>query len=230
MKRTKYAFIFARGGSKGLPGKNLLPINGIPLVGLAVQAAKQVSGVEKVFLSTDSQEIAESGERFGAFIIERPKELATDSASEWDAWKHAIEYVENNYEPFEVFLSVPPVAPCRRVIDIEACLDALQVGVDFVLTGTQSHRNPWFNMVKEEDDGFISLVNRNTSHYTRRQDTPRCLDIATVAYAGKTGFIKMARSFWDGRVKIVEIPIETAIDIDTEFDYFLAKCTMELSR
>ena len=95
MKRI-FAFIFARGGSKGLPRKNLLQINGFSLTRRAIKAAKEIEMVEQVFLSTDCQEIQRDGEIESVEVIKRPRELASDSASEWDAWKHAIKYAKRS--------------------------------------------------------------------------------------------------------------------------------------
>ena len=97
MKRV-FAFVFARGGSKGLPRKNLLEIEGLSLTRRAIRVAKQIAEVEKVFLSTDCQEIQREGEQEGVEVIVRPEKLATDNASEWDAWKHAIGCAEEGLE------------------------------------------------------------------------------------------------------------------------------------
>ena len=90
------AFIFARGGSKGLPNKNILSLCGKPLVGWAIEQAKAVSRIRRIILSTDSSEIAGVGREFGAetpFI--RPEELCRDDSSEWHAWRHALNFVKN---------------------------------------------------------------------------------------------------------------------------------------
>ena len=81
--------------------------------------------VEQVFLSTDCQEIQRDGELEGVEVIQRPKELASDTASEWDAWKHAIKYAERKYGNFDVFISLPPTAPCRSLDDVRNCISSL---------------------------------------------------------------------------------------------------------
>src|SRR5690606_15586002 len=97
-----YAFIFARGGSKGLPGKNIKPLGGIPLIGHSITLAQQVSGVKKIFVSTDSDEIAAVAESLSVEVIKRPHELASDTASEWLAWQHAIQFLYARGESFKV--------------------------------------------------------------------------------------------------------------------------------
>ena len=223
-----YCFVFARGGSKGLPGKNLLPINGIPLVGLSIEIAKKISQINKIFVSTDSEEIAEIGRLFGAEVIERPENLASDTASEWKAWEHAIKHVEKEYGSFDRFISLPATAPCRRHVDVRRCMQALVDDVDIVITTTDSHRNPWFNMVIDNGEGYAQLVN-SSQGFNRRQDSPECQDMATVAYVTRPSFIKNNKNLWDGNVKAIKVPQHTAIDIDTFYDYSVAKMLMESS-
>ena len=228
MVETKVSncFVFARGGSKGLPGKNLLPINGVPLIGHSIEIAKKINQINKVFLSTDSDEIAEVGKLFGAEVIERPEDLASDTASEWEAWKHAIEHVGKKYGDFDQFISLPATAPCRRYIDVHRCMQALVDDVDMVITTTESHRNPWFNMVTNNSEGYARLVNTSQG-FKRRQDSPKCQDMATVAYIARPSFINNNESIWDGNVKAIKVPQHTAVDIDTFYDYSVAKMLME---
>ena len=228
MVETKVSncFVFARGGSKGLPGKNLLPINGVPLIGHSIEIAKKINQINKIFVSTDSDEIAEVGKLFGAEVIERPEDLASDTASEWEAWKHAIEHVRKKYGDFDQFISLPATAPCRRYIDVHRCMQALVDDVDMVITTTESHRNPWFNMVTNNSEGYAQLVNTSQG-FKRRQDSPKCQDMATVAYIARPSFINNNESIWDGNVKAIKVPQHTAVDIDTFYDYSVAKILME---
>jgi CMP-N-acetylneuraminic acid synthetase len=224
--RTTCAFIFARGGSKGLPRKNVLPIAGLPLVVHSIRAAELLGNTKGIYVSTDCQEIASLALAAGAEIIERPAELASDRAPEWLAWQHAIQWVQAKYGAFDRFLSLPPTAPCRNVGDLQRCLHALTSDVDLVLTTTPSHRSPWFNMVLERSDGYLELVKSGDS-IKRRQDAPACLDIATIAYAAHPAFILAAKGIWEGRIRGVEVPSERAIDIDSPVDYAIARFLKE---
>jgi len=227
--KVSYCFVFARGGSKGLPGKNLLPINGVPLIGHSIEIAKKINQINKIFVSTDSEEIAEVGSLFGAEVIERPEDLASDTASEWEAWKHAIEHVGKKYGDFDQFISLPATAPCRRYIDVRRCMQALVDGVDMVITTTDSQRNPWFNMVTNNSEGYAHPVNTSRV-FNRRQDAPECQDMATVAYVSRPSFIRDNQNLWDGKVKAIKVPQHTAVDIDTFYDYSVAKMLMESPR
>ena len=226
MTPPSHAFIFARGGSKGLPRKNLMPISGIPLVGHSILCAQEIGLISKIFLSTDCQEIAEAGLTYNVEIINRPVELASDTSPEWLSWQHAVSYVEEKYGEFDKFVSLPPTAPCRRSEDVLSCIQELDNCVDIVVTATQSARNPWFNMVRRLPNGLVEKVNSG-SNFNRRQDCPECLDLSTVAYASRASFIKEASSIWDGRMKALIVPAESAIDIDSHFDYSVAKFVLE---
>ena len=115
---TSFAFIFARGGSKGLPGKNIKPLLGKPLIQYSIEIALQISDGSKVFVSTDDAEIAKVSSSSGAIVIERPFELSQDDSPEWLAWKHAISWVRERYGDFEEFISLPATSPLRRVKDV----------------------------------------------------------------------------------------------------------------
>ena len=147
---------------------------------------------------------------------------------EWLAWQHAIKYVESIGEKFDRFLSLPTTSPLRIKKDIELCLDALKKDIDLVLTMTKSNRSPWFNMVTRDESSKLSLI-FNDSRINRRQDSPPCFDLTTVAYVSKPDYILKSSSMWDGNVHGVEIPAERSIDIDNPFDYSVAKLIMENS-
>ncbi|KZR61087.1 cytidylyltransferase domain-containing protein [Prochlorococcus sp. MIT 1306] len=219
------AFIFARGGSKGLPRKNILPIAGHPLVAHSIKIAQQISCIKDIFVSTDCSEIGTIAQSYGAKVIWRPEELADDDAPEWLAWQHAIKNVYENYGEFDIFVSLPPTSPCRIVDDVLDCIKELENCNDMVFAITESKRNPWFNMVKYEGSK-VKLINSSQS-ITRRQDAPKCFDITTVAYAAKCSYIVQSNSIWDGSVGVTQVPEERAIDIDSEFDFKIAKFLIE---
>lgn len=217
-----FAFVFARGGSKGLPGKNLLPLGGVPLIGHSINMGKALPQVEKVFVSTDDAEIKKVAEHFGAEVIDRPAELAGDKSPEWEAWRHAIGYLEHAGEEFDTFLSLPATSPLRSVTDVKAAINALDSDTDAVITVTPASRNPFFNMVSRAQDGTCQILSPSNG-YSRRQDAPEAFDITTVAYVLTKNFIHRENNIFNGNVKSVIVPKERAIDIDDEFDYLFAK-------
>ncbi len=226
MKKGTIAFIFARGGSKGIPGKNLKMLNGTPLIGHAINLAKKINIIDGVYVSTDCEKISEISSDYGAEIIHRPKELATDNAPEWLAWQHAIRTYIREVGYFQKFLSLPPTAPLRAAQDIVDCVDALKPGVDLVLTITEALRNPWFNIVKSDKNNFVRLLNENNK-FSRRQDCPKCFDITTLAYVSRPDHILNSKNLWHGKVKGLEIPRYRSIDIDTPLDFEIAEFLMK---
>ena len=220
-----YAFIFARGGSKGVPGKNIRDLAGKPLLVHALEVSSQLENIEKVFVSTDSREIATVAKNFGATVIHRPKRLAQDDSPEWLAWQHAVVWAKSEFGDFERFVSLPATAPLRIAEDITRCFDALDVNTDVVVTMTPAQRSPWFNMVKVGENGELE---RLVGDYKicRRQDAPVGYDLTTVAYVLRPDFILERDRIWDGRVRGVLVPPERAIDIDNELDFIIADFLM----
>jgi CMP-N-acetylneuraminic acid synthetase len=229
MKAT--AFIFARGGSKGLPGKNIRPLGGKPLIAWSIEHALAVKRIERVIVSTDSEEIAAVARDYGAEVpFIRPAELAQDDSPEWLSWRHALNYLgEMTGVLPEVMVSVPTTAPLRLAIDIENCLDEYESGdADMVITVTDAHRSPYFNMVKTNADGTVGLVNPPQSAIACRQDAPLVYDMATVCYVAKSEFVMTHYATFDGRVKAVHVPTERAIDIDTLLDFQIAESLLNI--
>lgn len=222
---TAYAFVFARGGSKGLPRKNVKLLAGKPLIHYSIETAFQVDGIDKVFVSTDDQEIASAAKVAGAIVIDRPDDLAQDDSPEWLAWQHAIQWVEKQYGAFEEFVSLPATSPLRNKSDVEnALLKRRDKGADFCISITEANRSPYFNMVKVNSDEFVELVNKPESAAVfRRQDAPEVFDITTVAYVSTAQFILNNTRLFDGSIVAVEVPKKRAVDIDDIYDFMFAE-------
>ena len=219
-------FIFARGGSKGVPGKNIKILGDRPLIAHTIDVARATPGVDAVIVSTDDPAIADVARRYGADVpFMRPADLAGDTSSEWLAWRHAIEAVRTLYGPFELFVSLPATSPFRNVDDVRAVIDAMHAdpAADIVITVTPANRSPYFNMVKLDASGYADLVIRSEGQVTRRQDAPDLYDITTVAYAARPAFVLRANGLFDGAVKTVTVAPERALDIDTPFDFRIAE-------
>jgi N-acylneuraminate cytidylyltransferase len=224
------AFIFARGGSKGLPGKNIRDFCGKPLIAWAIEAAFLSEGINRVIVSTDDLRIAEIALHYGADVpFIRPADLAGDESSEWMAWRHALNYllVHEGFVP-DYFLSIPCTAPLRLPSDIDACIAEYQKGeCDMVITVTDSNRNPYFNMVTVDDITLnAKLVCIPSNTIARRQDAPECYDMTTVAYVAKTDFVMNEPSHFAGTVRAVFVPKSRAIDIDCQLDFDFAEFLM----
>lgn len=220
------ACVFARGGSKGLPRKNLLTIGGKSLLVHAIELGKSLPRVAKVVVSTDDMEIADAARAVGAGVpFIRPAELATDTSPEWLAWQHLIRSLRKSGEKIDVLLSLPPTSPLRNSADVNCCLDTLLGGsADAVVTVRTAERNPYFNMVRVEPDHSVRLAMEGK--FTRRQDAPKIYDMTTVAYAAYADFVLRADGLFDGIVGAVHIPSARALDIDSELDLLVGEALM----
>jgi N-acylneuraminate cytidylyltransferase len=220
------AFIFARGGSKGLKGKNIKSFAGKPLIAWTIEQALRNSRVNRIIVSTDSPEIAKIAISFGADLpFMRPAELATDESPELESWKHALRYLsEVEGRLPEIFLSLPCTSPLRNQNDINSNLDCLiEHQGDLAITVTPSSRNPYFNMVKVESDRTVSLAIASETKPFRRQDAPILHDITTIAYSAIPKYILNTDSLFSGKVCASFIERDRAVDIDTEMDFEFAE-------
>jgi CMP-N-acetylneuraminic acid synthetase len=227
------AFIFARGGSKGLPGKNIRLLAGKPLIAWSIEHALAVSRIDRVIVSTDSLEIAKVARQYGAEVpFIRPAELSGDDCPEWLAWRHALNYFREAEGVFPgVMVSVPTTAPLRLPIDIENCLNEYEQGnADVVISVTEAHRSPYFNMVKNKANGNVELVIPTKLHIERRQNAPPVYDMTTVCYVACPEFVMAHSAIFDGRVRAVHVPIERSVDIDTLFDFKLAESLINIKK
>lgn len=223
--------VFARVGSKGLPGKNLKVLGGLPLVAHSIRVGLEIPGVTGVLCSTDSKEIKAVAEHHGATApFLRPAELAEDDSPEWLSWKHLAEHlIEAGASSEDLLVSLPATAPLRTVVDVESALARHRMsGADVVVSCSPAARSPWFNMVIEGADGFLrTVIETDGDTVTRRQDAPKVFDLATVVYVTTLGFVLGADSLFEGKVAGVEIPVERAIDIDTQLDFDIAEYLFE---
>ena len=219
------ALICVRGGSKGLPCKNTLPLGGIPLVGWSISLAKQVKEISRVIVSTDSEKIAQIAREHGAEVpFIRPSELAQDNSPEWLVWRHALDYLASQEYSIDGLIVLPATAPLREIQDIRNCINEFEKGeVDVVITVSDAHRNPNFNMVTVDDGGYSHLVIPQQKNIARRQDAPCIFDMTTVAYVARPQFVYEHDALFDGKVRSVYIPAERAIDIDTPLDFEIAE-------
>lgn len=223
-----FAFIFARGGSKGLPGKNIKPLAGKPLLQYSIDTALASDLIEQVFVSTDDQAIAQVAIEGGAILIERPVELATDQSPEWLSWRHAVEWATEHYGSFDGFVSLPATSPLRSQEDVEAAILKRQAeAADICIAVTPASRSPYFNMVKYNEAGFVELVNQPEGEVSRRQDAPKVFDITTVVYATTPEFVLNSYGLFSGKVASIEVPKARAVDIDDIYDFRLAEAIIK---
>jgi N-acylneuraminate cytidylyltransferase len=220
------ALICARGGSKGIPRKNIRSLGGKPLIAWSILVARKCQGIDRIVVSTDDAEIAAIAREFGAetpFL--RPEELARDGSPEWSVWRHALETLETfgGYRP-EILINIPPTAPFRSPEDLVAAVQALEEGdTDMVISVSEARRNPYFNMIEMDGKGFAYLCKKNHAGLTRRQDAPPVYDMTTVVYAARPEYVFTSEGLFQGKVRAVVIPEIRALDIDTPLDWKYAE-------
>ena len=212
------ALICARKNSKGLIGKNLKLLGGIPLIAHSINCARACSAIDRIVVSTDCADIAETAIKAGAEVpFLRPDHLAEDTSPEWLVWRHAIEHFFGDTKtPMAV---LPPTGPLRKGDDVTKAIALFHdTDCDIVITTTTAHRNPAFNMVKSNDDGTVGLAQPGTKTVYRRQDSPDYFDITTNCYVVDPAFVMAKNGIFDGKVRQVVVAPETAVDIDTQLD------------
>lgn len=222
-----HAFIFARGGSKKLPRKNIKLLNGKPLIQYSIEAGLQIPEIDKIFVSTEDEEIASISKALGVIVINRPLELSQDDSPEWKAWQHAISWVQDSYGKFEQFVSLPPTSPLRLANDITAAITKKNdLKADICVAVTPSSHSPYFNMVTLSNN-LVKLVNKTDSFVVRRQDTPKTYNITTIVYAANVDFIMKKKNFFEGNIVCIEVPKNRAVDIDDIDDFKFAESILK---
>jgi CMP-N-acetylneuraminic acid synthetase len=218
------AFIFARGGSKGIKDKNIRTVAGQPLIAHSIACALASRSVARVMVSTDSEGIADVARAHGADVILRPAQLAADDSPELLAWKHAVaESGVFGDGGQDLFLSLPATSPLRSPADVDASVAKFRAGGCDILFGiTPSRRSPYLNMVTIGSDGLIRVVIDGSSAY-RRQDVPDVYDITTSVYVSTPAYVLACQGrLSDGKVGHIIIPPQRSLDIDDPFDLHLA--------
>jgi CMP-N-acetylneuraminic acid synthetase len=223
------AVIPARAGSKRLPGKNLLPLGGKPLIAWTIAAAMEARSITDILVSTDSEEIAAEARRHGASApFLRPRELATDTAASFEVVRHAVEYASGVLgRPCEFTLLLQPTSPLRGSADIQAALDLLAArNADAVVSVCESDHSPlWMNTLPPDRslDGFLREEVKNR----RSQDLPRHYRINGAIYAGRTETLLREGSFFPARNAFAHVMArEDSVDIDDALDFAVAEALL----
>jgi len=215
--------IGARGGSKGLPGKNLRPLLGKPLIAWSIEQAKACPQINKVVVSTDSEAIAEVARDYGADVpFIRPDELASDTAGKWNVWQHALEACERHYgAPFDIYVDLDCTSPLREVDDISrAIAQFVSAGVDAVFSVCEARKNPYFNML--EIEGSCQRICKPLPRpIVRRQDAPRVLEHVASIYVLSPAYIRRGTGLLSGCTQGYDIGQEKSLDIDSDLDFEL---------
>lgn len=201
--------ICARGGSKGIPRKNLKELNGKPLILHTYKQAIESKILDEVVISTDDFEISALFEK----VQMRPAELATDTASKWDVFR----YIAECNPQYDILVDLDTGCPLRAPEDITACVARLSSGFDVVATAYACERNPYFNMVRMSPNGSVYVVNDLDCY--NRQSAPVVYSLSPSVFVIRREAL-FTYSHWSrSNMGIVEIPRRRGIDIDTPDDF-----------
>jgi CMP-N,N'-diacetyllegionaminic acid synthase len=211
----------ARGGSKGLPKKNILTLAGKPLIAWTIEAAKGSGLISKVVVSTDDHEIMEISKGYGAEVpFLRPDEIAKDTSPTYDAIYHALKYFEDAGESFDVVALLEPTSPLRKADDIDNALAQLRLHyneADGIISMGEVHlENPY--VCKVIEDGFITPLMTGPLKISRRQDYPKIYFPYGVLYAAKTEVLLKEKTFYTSRVLPYFIERWQNYEIDDLYD------------
>lgn len=214
----------ARGGSQGIPGKNLKPLAGKPLLYYTIDTARQLAPDADICLSTDSDEIIGAAADYGLAVpFKRPAELATSQAGSYGVLRHAVDFYGQQGQTYEVVVLLQPTSPFRQAQHVREAISLYTPDLDMVVSVTESAANPYFNLF-EETAGF--LAPSKTGDFDRRQDTP-----TVYAYNGAVYVINPAslatqtlREFT--RVKKYVMEAADSVDLDTPLDWAFAEFLM----
>lgn len=223
--------ICARGGSKGIPGKNIKNLNGKPLIGYTIETAKKWNEFSEIVVSTDSDKIAKVAEEYGALVpFKRPKELANDQVSRIAAVKHACSFMENKLDKkYDFVIDLSVTSPFRKREDIEGAFDLLKNNPETnnVYTVCKTDKNPYFNMVEINESGYAELVKNSNEKITSRQGAPEVYEMNDSINIFRRNYLLNKTSNQSNRTKAYIMPRERSIDIDHPLDLKFAEFLMK---
>jgi CMP-N-acetylneuraminic acid synthetase len=219
--------ILAREGSVGLPGKNIRPLGGAPLVAWTIRAAHETGLFDAVIVSTDDQVVREIALAEDVdLVVNRPRELATSTAPKIPGVRHAVAAAEEELrQSFDVVVDLQPTSPLRSPEDIHGAVQLLesQARDVNVVTGCRSHKSPYFDVVELDERGHVALIADTGSISTRRQDAPITHDLNGAVYVWWREHLERVESAISERTRLFTMPGERSVDIDSELDFCFAE-------
>ena len=220
------ALIPARGGSKGLPRKNILPLAGRPLLAWTVQAGLASAYVDRIIVSSEDREIIQTAEAWGAeapFV--RPQELAKDETTGMEVFLHALKEAGDG---FDYLVLLQPTSPLRTGRDIDACLEKCEeLNVPSCVSVCEARKSPFWMYKIDPRERLQPLIN-NVEFIPRRQDMPLIYSLNGAVYAARTGWLKKSGNYLAPETVGYVMPPERSVDIDSVLD--LKLCEFILAR
>jgi CMP-N-acetylneuraminic acid synthetase len=224
-------FIAARGGSKGIPNKNIKIINGKPLIAYTIEKALKSKIFSNVIVSTDSKKIASISKKYGASIpFIRPKNLATSKSDGKDVILHGIKMLKALDYDFDILVSLDCTVPFLKINDIKKSIKLIKTKKSPVVCGVyKQHLNPYFNIAEINSKGYLKLVKEIKNNPKNRQDAPVVYQLNGLYTIDTKKFLKNGKKIFK-QMYPCEIPIENGLMIDTKFEFKIAKLIIENSK
>lgn len=220
--------ITARGGSKGLPGKNIRMLGGKPLIQYSVEVARSLAQDEDICVSTDDQEIINIIEGLGLSVpFRRPAALATDTANSRDVILHALDFYQSKGRTYDAVVLLQPTSPFRSQVHLKQMMNDFDPSLEMVVSVAESHYNPYFSLFEETSAGFLTLSKQ--SSFTRRQECPHVYAYNGSAYVINSSALKAKHMSEFERVRKFIMDDIHSLDIDTQFDWWVAEMILEKS-
>lgn len=221
------AVIPARGGSKSIPGKNIRPLLGKPLLAWSIEVARQVGEIDRIIVSTDDAQIAAVGRSYGAEVYARPKHLATDDALVIDALKDLLQTLRSEREASEWMILLEPTCPLRLADDVRECLKFAEKGhYDSVATFKDADLNP--HRAWRVVDGVPEVFIPGAIPWLPRQKLPKAHQLNGAVYLFRTSLLEHeAESLLVGKLGAVLMPRERSHDIDDSVDFMIAEALLK---
>lgn len=218
----------ARGGSKGIPRKNIKEMCGKPLIQYSIEVALGLAqDPQHVIVSTEDEEIAAVATECGVPDqgYRRPEQLATDTAGSREMMLHAMDWARAKGIDFDTIVLLQPTSPLRTKEDVAECLALYGPGVDMVVSVSESADNPYYNLFESDSEGILH-ISKGDGHYTRRQDAPKVYAYNGAVYVIRPESLK-AMPMGDFKTrKPYVMPRERSIDLDTPLDWTIAESIM----
>jgi len=214
--------ICARGGSKGVARKNIRLLHGKPLIYYTIECARACPELDRTVISTDDEEFAQIARQYGAEVpFMRPAYLAQDTSSKWDVFRHLVETLETqSNRRVDILVDLDTGVPLRKPEDVSVCIQTILASdADVVVTAYVPDRNPYFNMVEVDTEGYARVSKPMEKAVTRRQDAPQVYGLSPAAYAIRRDALWKFDHWAHSNMKVCLIPHERAVDIDTELDF-----------
>lgn len=212
----------ARGGSKGLPNKNIKVLNNKPLIHYTIDVAREIFEDSQIIVSTDDEKIKNCAEEINLFVpFLRPAALATDTSSSVDVLLHTLNFVESQGESPEILVLLQPTSPFKTKENIEEALKLFHKDIDMVVSVNKAKANPYFNLFEENKQGFLEKSKKG--EFSRRQDCPDIWEYNGAIYIINVESLKAHKSLNFDKVVKYEMAEKNSVDIDTEMDWAVAE-------